>query len=89
MKKVAPKMTLEKLSSAMEKGFKRQDANLEKLAMMVANGFARTDEKFEKIEKDLQVIRRDILAQNDKFVSQDTFNTRISSLEVKVKTKIK
>lgn len=66
---------------------------LEKLAMMVANGFAHIEEKmatksemnkrFEEIEKNLQTIHGDILNQDDRFVSQDVFNTRISVLEAR------
>lgn len=86
MKKAAPKMTLEKLAMMVAGGFARIE---ERFATKgeVTEGFKSIDKRFEKIDKDLQMIRGEILKQGDKFVSQDVFNSRISALETKVKAK--
>lgn len=84
MKKAAPKMTLEKLAMMVAGGFARIDERMETMTTK-----ADMDKRFEKIEKDLQGIRGEILKQGDKFVSQESLNSRISALETRVKAKAK
>lgn len=78
---------------------------LDKLAEMVARGFSHMEDKMDKmVTKDdfdgfknetaenFKKVRRDILAQGDRFVTKQAFDThvtRFNALEAKVKSKLR
>ena len=98
MKKVAPKMTLDKLATMVASGFMHLEEKMvtkeefNKFKKDVDRQFNDVDKKFKDVEGNLQSIRRDILQVGDRFISRQEFEnlvTRFNNLENKVKAKIK